>query len=72
MSSAELPRTHRGYSMTDVGIIDVGHVREASTAVQRRDPAEAIDLAKAIEAYDSEPASIPAPPWEETIARANG
>ena len=58
--------------MTDMRIIDMGHVREASTAVQRRDPAEAIELAKAIEAYDSESASESTPPWEEAIARANG
>src|ERR1700722_9370762 len=67
LTGTEVARVHRRHSAENVVVVKVVDVREASSAMQRREAAEAIE--SATESDDAEAPAISTPPRVEIVAR---
>src|SRR5690349_2050128 len=71
--STEVSRIHRRHGSEDMIVADIVHVREAVSAMQRRNAAEAIDV-RDVDVGDvdhPEAATVPTPPRMEPVARSH-
>jgi hypothetical protein len=71
VAGAKASRTHSRDRSSDARIVDVRHIREPGTTVQRSNSTIAIDVRNVDvgDIYATEATAVSAPPWEEAITR---